>query len=359
MKQVSGHEGENERLTSVESSSTAENDTRPQTPDTDLIVACKKGNLQAVHNILNQSKIDINRKGQNGLTPLMWAARKGHIGVVDLLVGNGAEVNLEDDAGNDILLWACYGGHVAMVKHVVSKKMVNINRKGLDGRTPLMWSARQGKLAMFNLLVSAAGTLPAEVDRDGNSILHLACRGGSVKIVDYILSQGVYIDERGESQRTPLMVSAYNGHKELLDWLESKGADVALTDDDDNNVLHVACLGGHVDIVRRVLKLGKVDINSLGQCSRTPLMMAARMGDKEIFDLLVETGADATPMDADRNTILHLASTGGNLDIVKYALGMENVDINARNKRNETATMRATSGNEVCNVLVSRGGFIQ
>ncbi|XP_067669986.1 ankyrin repeat and death domain-containing protein 1B-like [Haliotis asinina] len=334
--------------------------TSHQIPDTDLIVACNKGNLQTVYDILNDSKDGINKKDSNGLTPVMWAARKGHIDVVDLLVGNEADVTLVDGGGNNILHWACYGGHMAMVKHVVSKIKVDINRKGQNGRTPLMFSARQGKLAMFHFLVSATGQLPSEVDRDGNSILHLACKGGSVTIVDYILSHCVDIDNRGESGRTPFMVSAYNGHKELLDLLESRGADVTQTDEDDNNALHVACLGGHVDIVSHVTGLGKVDINSRGQFRRTPLMMAARNGDKEIFHLLVnEKKADATIVDDDRNTILHLASKGGNLHIVEYVVERMNVHINARNKRNETATMRATTGSDVRIFLVSRGGLIQ
>ncbi|XP_046564883.1 serine/threonine-protein phosphatase 6 regulatory ankyrin repeat subunit B-like isoform X2 [Haliotis rubra] len=326
--------------------------------DTDLHVACKEGNLQRVRDILDQSLVDINKQGKRGMTPVMWAARRGHRELVDLLVKKGADLKIVDNDDNNILHWACYGKHVTMVKHVVSKNMVDIKSRGWDMRTPLMCAACQGNIDMFQLLVSKGG-LAIEADIDGNNILRLACWGGNVDIVRYILLHDtVDIDGRGQSGRTPLEVAACKGHGKIFDLLVTKGADLTVVDNAGNNILHSACLGGHANIVSRVLKLGKVDINSRGQCRRTPLMMAARMEDKEIFDLLVKE-ADTTLEDDDGNTILHHASEGGNVDIMKDALGVTNVDINARNKHRETPTMLATEGGDVCNLLVQRCGLMQ
>ncbi|XP_048246498.1 ankyrin repeat domain-containing protein 50-like [Haliotis rufescens] len=332
-------------------------DTDLQTPDTDLIVACREGNLKAVKDILEQSPAeDINKKGCGGMTPVMWAARRGHREVLDLLVKKEAYLKVVDDASNNILHWACYGGHVAMVKHVVSKNMVDINSKGRDGRTPLMCAAREGKSRIFDFLVSRGG-LPSGIDKDGNNILLLACLGGNGKIVKYIISHDdVDINGRGQSGRTPLMAAAYKGHGKVFDLLVDKEADLTLVDDAGDNVLHVACLGGHVKIVSRVLDLDRVDINIQGQCRRTPLMMAARLEHNEIFHLLESEGADASLLDDENNTILHLACEGEHIDMVEHVLFLHAVNINARNKQNETATMLATKGGDVCNLLVSHGG---
>ncbi|XP_046554157.1 ankyrin-3-like isoform X2 [Haliotis rubra] len=356
MKQHLDDEGQ--RLTSSEYNNSAAMVSPLQHQDTGLHDACKEGNLQRVRGILDQSIADIDKKGKDGMTPVMWAARRGHRDILDLLVKKDANLTLVDIVSNNILHWACRGGNVSMVKHIISMKTVDIKSKGRDGRTPLMYAARKGEYKIFQLLVSKGG-LPSQEDHDGNNILQLACWGGSVKMVEYILKhKRVDINGRGQSGRTPLMAAAYQGHGKILDLLERRGADLNAADYAGNNALHSACLGGHVDIVRRVLELDKVDINSRGQCGRTPLMMAARMGDREIFELLVEGGADATPVDDDSNNILHLASKGGNLDIVNYVLSLENVDINARNKHDETPTMMATRGGEVCDLLVTRDGLI-
>ncbi|XP_048246507.1 kinase D-interacting substrate of 220 kDa B-like [Haliotis rufescens] len=323
--------------------------------NTPLIVACKDGELKRVRDILNQNSEDINKRGEDGLTAVVWAARKGHREVVELLVGNEADLGRVDCLGNNILHWACYGGYADIVEHVVSKSMVDINRRGQDGRTPLMWAARHGKLDIFNFLLSK-GRLPSEVDKDGDNILLLACSGGNVDIVKYVLSlKTVGTNCRGQSDRTPLMVAAYKGHENIFDELLKEGADVTLVDEAGDNVLHSACQGGHVDIVRRVLELGNVEINKQGQYHRTPLMTAARLGHKAVFDLLLNEGADASPEDEDGNNILHLACKGGHLEIVKSILPLDNVDIDARNRHNKTAAMLATNGDEVFEFLVSRG----
>ncbi|XP_067668166.1 ankyrin-1-like [Haliotis asinina] len=347
------------RLTYKESNNTGAEVGPFQHQDTDLHDACKEGNLQRVRDILQQNKNDIDKHGKDGMTPVMWAARRGHREILDLLVEKGANLQLVDDVRNNILHWACRGGNISMVKHIISINAVDISSKGRDGRTPLMYAARMGEHKLFQLLVSKGG-LPAEVDNDGNSILQLACWGGNVEMVEYILlHNAVGISCTGQSRRTPLTAAAYKGHGQILDLLKSKGADLNAADDVGDSVLHRACLGGHEDIVSCVLKMDDVDINSRGQCGRSPLMVAARIGDKEIFDLLVEGGADAKLVDDDGNTILHLASKGGNVDIVKYVLSLEIVDINARNKHQETPTMMAARGSEVCDLLVSYRGLCQ
>ncbi|XP_067668165.1 putative ankyrin repeat protein RF_0381 [Haliotis asinina] len=355
VKRDSDDEDDRKRLTSPGRSNT---DAEVSHQDSDLHDDCKKRNLEKVRDILNQSLNDIDKPGKDGMTPVMWAARRGHKEILDLLVKKGADLQLVDVVRDNILHWACRGGNISMVKHIMSVSAVDINTKGRDGRTPLMYAALNGQNKIFQLLVSKGG-LPSQVENDGNSILQLACWGGNVEIDDYILSHKVDINGRGQSGRTPLTAAAYRGHLKILDLLVNKGADPTCFDDAGDNVLHSGCLGGHMDIVKRVLELDTVDINSRGHSGRTPLMMAASNGDKEIFYLLFNKNADATLVDDDGNTILHLASEGGNVNIVKYVLSLEIMDINTRNEHQETPTMMATRGSEVCYLLVERGGFIQ
>ncbi|XP_046341653.2 ankyrin repeat domain-containing protein 17-like [Haliotis rufescens] len=284
----------------------------------------------------------------------MWAARRGHREVLDLLVRKEADLKLVDDASNSILHWACYGGNMAMVKHIISKNMVDINSKGQGGRSPLMWAAREGKRKIFDVFFTKGGLL-SDVDNDGNNILLLACLGGNVKIVNNILSlDAAGINVKGQSNWTPLMAAAHNGHGKVFDLLVNTGADLTVLTNAGDDVLHVACVGGHVDIVSRVLEQDKLDINSRGQCSRTPLMVAASLGHKQIFDLLVNKGADTTLGDFHSNNILHLACEGEHLEIVQYILKEKMVDPNANNDHNQKAEMLTTNRDIQCKILLSR-----
>ena len=55
---------------------------------------------------------DIEQRGRGfGMTPVMAAAASGHLSVVQLLVENGAKINVRDDDGDSPLANAARNGH--------------------------------------------------------------------------------------------------------------------------------------------------------------------------------------------------------------------------------------------------------
>ncbi|XP_048250653.1 serine/threonine-protein phosphatase 6 regulatory ankyrin repeat subunit B-like, partial [Haliotis rufescens] len=328
--------------------------------DTILHVACLGGHVDKVKNVLLQMDVDINSRGQYGRTPLMEGAEKGHRQVFDLLVREGADVSLVDDNGSNILHVACLGGHVDIVKYVLSQKVSDMNGRGQYGRTPLMVAAEKGHRQVFDLLVREGADVSL-VDDDGNNILHMACIGGHVDMVKYVLSQRVAdINSRGQYGRTPLMVAAEKGHRQVFDLLVRGGADVSLVGVDRKNILHVACLGGHVDMVKYVLSQKVADMNGRGTYGRTPVMMAAEKGHRQVCDLLVREGADVSLVGVDRNNILHMACLGGHVDIVKYVLSKKVADINSRGQYWRTPLMMAAEKGhrQVFDLLVREGADV-
>ena len=47
--------------------------------------------------------MDINSKGNGGVTPLMFAAERAEIGVLQLLIEKGADINAKTDDGRSAL----------------------------------------------------------------------------------------------------------------------------------------------------------------------------------------------------------------------------------------------------------------
>ena len=67
--------------------------------DTDLIEAAKDGNLEVLELLLQQgANIDI--QNNNGNTALIWAARNDRLEVVKLLLQQGANPDLRDNHGS-------------------------------------------------------------------------------------------------------------------------------------------------------------------------------------------------------------------------------------------------------------------
>ncbi|XP_046563927.1 uncharacterized protein LOC124272766 [Haliotis rubra] len=319
--------------------------------------ACLGGNVDICKYLLSNDIVGIESRGQYNRTPLMVAASNGHRELFDFLVSKGCHLSVVDGDGDNILHVACFGGNVDICKYLLSKDIVGIESRGQYNRTPLMIAASKGHREMFDFLVSKGCDLSV-VDGNRNNILHVACVGGNVDICKYLLSKDIVgIESRGQYNMTPVMMAANNGHRELFDFLVSKGCDLSVVDGNRNNILHVACVGGNVDICKYLLSKDIVGIESRGQYNMTPVMMAANNGHRELFDFLVSKGCDLSVVDGDGDTILYVACVGGNVDICKYLLSNDIVGIESRGEYNRTPVMVAASNGhrELFDFLVSKG----
>ncbi|XP_067670081.1 ankyrin repeat domain-containing protein 50-like [Haliotis asinina] len=286
--------------------------------DTPLHKASSDGDLDTVKQLIDDDKIDVNTRGWYGLTPLMLAALRGHKDVFEYLHKQGADMTQTDRDGDHILSMACIGGSVNIVEYVISNEPNLINRKRHDGRTSLMWAAWHGKEAIFRYLLNHGADYML-MDNDMDSVLHYACHGGHTGIVQTILAQPeIDINSRDIYGRTAVMAAVEQGHKQVLDILVRNGSDISHTDKD---------------------KL--VDINSRGHRGRTPLLWAAWKKQEEVIRLLVSQGADLSQVDDRGNNILHIVCERGSETIVRFVLSQNTLDINAQNRRGETASMIA------------------
>ncbi|XP_071099037.1 serine/threonine-protein phosphatase 6 regulatory ankyrin repeat subunit B-like [Haliotis cracherodii] len=312
-----------------------------------LYLACQSGNRSIVECLL--PLFDINSQGQYGWTALMWAAVCEKKDAFEIIVSKGADITLTDDFNNNVLHLACRGGNRSIVEYLLP--LFDINSRGQHGRTALMRAALYAKKDIFDLLVSK-GADHKLTDDYNDTVLHLACEGGNRSIVEHLLTL-FDINSRGQYDRTALMVAAVCAKKDVVDLLVSKGADLTLTDDYNNNVLHLACQSGNRSIVEQLLPL--FDINSRGQHGWTAVMGTAVFAKKDTFDLLVSKGADLTLTDGDNDNVLHLACEGGNILIVEHLLPM--FDINCRGYKGWTPVMKgAYSGKkDTFQMLLSKG----
>ncbi|XP_046550258.1 ankyrin repeat domain-containing protein 7-like [Haliotis rubra] len=194
----------------------------------------------------------------------------------------------------------------------------------------------------------------SEVDNNGTNVLHWACKGGHVDMFECVLRQyGILMNV----QTSPLIQAALKGNRDIIEFLVSTGSNVSQVDDANNTVLHWACLGGYMAVVKYLVRQGSVDINSRNKDGLTPLMTTVIKGKEDVFDFLVRMGVNVSRVDVHGRNILHLASLGGPVEMVRHILGQNLVDINVRDKDGNTAAMiakRKSRHYNSYNLLVSR-----
>ncbi|XP_071104315.1 uncharacterized protein [Haliotis cracherodii] len=327
-----------------------------------LMLACKGGNVSIVKHLLSLKTFDINRRDRSRKqTAVMMTAVRGHCDVFNLLVMEGADLSLSDTGNRNCLMLAFYRGKVSFVKHLLSLKTFDINRRGGSRKqTAVMMAAEGGCSDFYNLLVLEGADLSL-IDRDNNDCLMLACLGNKVSIVKHLLSLKILNINRRDSlkEQTAVMIAAEGGHYDIYNLLVLEGADLSLIDTANRDCLMLACIGGDMSIVKHLLSLKIFDINRrAGSRKQTAVMMAAHGGHYDMYNLLVLEGADLSLADGNNMDCLILASERGYVSIVKHLLSLKTLDINRRvgSKKQTAAMMAAQRGDyDVYNLLVLEG----
>jgi hypothetical protein len=75
-----------------------------------LFYAIEKGNMVYAQKLLNMN-LDINLKGPANFTPLIYAAARGHKGLVELFLRNGADIYALNEEGDSAVEMAMKMGH--------------------------------------------------------------------------------------------------------------------------------------------------------------------------------------------------------------------------------------------------------
>ncbi|XP_046567304.1 putative ankyrin repeat protein RF_0381 isoform X2 [Haliotis rubra] len=306
-----------------------------------LMYACKAGNMSIVRHLLSLKTININRGDHDNMTPVMTAAEAGHSDVYHLLVSEGANVSLTNDKGRDCLMYACEGGNMSIVRHLLSLKTIDINRRDHNNMTPVMKAAEAGHSDVYHLLVSEGADVSLTDDM-GRDCLMYAFEGSNMSIVRHLLSLKIInINRRDHANMTPLMTAAKARHSYVYHLLVSEGADVSLTDNMGRDCLMYACERGTMSIVRHLLSLKTININSRDHDNMTPVMSAAKAGNSDVYHLLVSEGADVSLADdKGRDCLMYACETdsmfawtsrtSGNMSIVRHLLSLKTINIDRR-----------------------------
>jgi hypothetical protein len=126
---------------------------------------------------------------------------------------------------------------------------------------------------------------------EAEDVLIQASRGGDLKRVQALLSQGLDVNFRGTDGGTALVSTSWNGDLDIVRLLLSKGANVNLKSIDPGT-------GG----------------------GRTPLIAASREGHLKVVEALLAPGADVDETDGEGRDALMWASCGDYLRIARVSL---------------------------------------
>ena len=81
-----------------------------------LFRAVREGNTDMVKSLLSAPAVDVNATDDRGSTPLLEAARFGHVQICRILIASGANVKAKDKDGKTALMLAIENNHDDVVR---------------------------------------------------------------------------------------------------------------------------------------------------------------------------------------------------------------------------------------------------
>lgn len=175
---------------------------------------------------------------------------------------------------------------------------------------------------------------PNKKDKNGQTLLHHAVAHLAVRVVRYLLSQGVNVDEKEENGYTPFHYLVRNS------FYPHDGHTFAI-----------------MSIAYLLLDAG-ASPHTTNLYGYTPLHWAARHGCLSLAQILVSRGAIVLVQNVDGDTPLHLAAANGKEYIIDY-FGSLGISMNVTNKRKMTPLhMVIHRQTETINMLVKYGADV-
>ena len=238
----------------------------------------------------------------------------------------------KDCEGNKALMLAVSGGHKDLVRVLIEEFQFSANTSE-NGKTLLHEACCKGHTDLVRELIVKHGADLSAKDNNKNDALMYAVIGVHQDLVRVLIKEFNFNanTSRGENGRTPLLEACYKGHIDLVrELVVEHGADLGAKDNDNNDALMYAVIGGHQDLVRVLIKEFQFNANmSRGRNGRKPLLGACFKGHIDLVrELVVEHGADLSAKDNNNNDALMYAVIEGHQDLVRVLIKEFNFNAN-------------------------------
>jgi ankyrin repeat protein len=328
---------------------------------------------------------DVDARGPDGATALIWAAHRGDRELVAALLERGANPDATNDYGVTPLAAAAVEADAEIVGALLEAG-ADVEAANAEGQTALMVVARTGRVEAARLLLEHGARVNAHESFGGQTALMWAAAQKHPEMIRLLIENGAAVDARGTAHDwerrvtaeprikimqtggfTPLLYAAREGCVACVEPLVAGGADVDLSDPYGMTPLVLALYNRQFDTAVALIEQG-ADINQWDWWGRSPLYLAielnripdSRRGDLPALDehtgldvarLLIEHGANVNmrlkhqpPL---RNEPGDRGFTDGSPDVLVVSPGATALHVAAKASDDEAVKLLLASGANV------------
>jgi ankyrin repeat protein len=294
----------------------------------ELVTACREGDVAIVEAFLKD-----NARIDNGLSDceealfdpygdsvLHHAVHGGNAKVVQMLLEIGrVQVDIPNARNETALQIACRKGHTGIVDMLLRAR-ADPDRCDANGLTPFLSGVfAGGGEETLELLVQANANISAQ-DGRGISALHFACLRGDSSLMQWLLKHKVNTDLQTEHGTTPMMLASRRGHIDSVTPLLESRANTILTDEAGCTALMHALSASHSDVAAKLIENGTASIDAVDCAGRSALFHAVLGGRVDGIISIIQKGGRVNILDEEGRSPLYQACLMGEKLLVQCLL---------------------------------------
>ena len=251
-----------------------------------------------------------------GLTPLLYAARENCMACVDVLLENGADIDLPDPGGVSPVLVAIMNANWDLARQLILAG-ADVNQWDIYGETPLF-----AVVGLHSQINGGRASIDPLNETDGMTILRMLLENGANPNMQLFFRPANVRGSTNTRGSTPLIRAANNADLEVVELLLEHGADANLHMADRQTAI-TAVLAGRapeaqaLELIRILYDAG-TDVNVTALVNHreevrggTALHYAVRKRYKEVIGELASYGIDMNARDQDGLTALDYTKSRG------------------------------------------------
>ena len=213
----------------------------------ELFEAIRTGDAEKVRSLCAANAALVNARNARGQSAVLMACYSGRKEIRDMLVENGAMLELHEAAA---------AGNLARVKEMAGANPELANGYSPDGFPVLALATAFGHEEVAQYLRGKGAEINA-VATNGTAYTALtgAVAGGYAAIVKWLAQNGADVNYRYAKGHSPLLEAVANGRLDIVKILVAHGADPQARTDDGKTALAFAQERGHREVAKYLHEL--------------------------------------------------------------------------------------------------------
>ncbi|XP_055479368.1 ankyrin repeat domain-containing protein 42 isoform X1 [Psammomys obesus] len=297
---------------------------------TPLHWAAHSGSLECLHWLLWHGA-DTTQGTTRGWTAAHIAAIRGQDACMQALVINGANLAAQDDRGCTPIHLAASHGH-SFTLQIMLRSGVDPSVTDKREWKPVHYAAFHGRLGCLQLLVKW-GCCIEDVDYNGNLPVHLAAMEGHLHCFKYLLSRmhtgAQALKAFNDNGENVLDLAQRFLKQNIIRFIQGAEYEGSNPEDQDNLAFpgHVAAFKGDLEVLKKLIGDGVINLNERDDTGSTPMHKAAGQGHVECLQWLIKMGADSNITNKAGERPSDVAKRFAHLAAVKLLEGLQKYDI--------------------------------